>query len=74
MRFDVRLSPWVPHVSHHCTVPDSIKLCLLPPSTGLLITVAATVVNGFAPVPLHLEVARFTHEVDLVLHLVQSQQ
>ena len=74
MRFDVRLSAKVPHASHHCTVPDMIKLCLLPLLTGLPSMAAATVARGFAPVPLHLEVASFAHEVDLVLHRVQSQQ
>ena len=74
MRCDVRLSAYVPHVSHHCTVPDSIRMCLLSPTTGLQSIVAAIVASGFAPVPLHLEVAKSTHEVDLALHLVHSQQ
>ena len=74
IRLDVRLSAKLPHVSHQWTVPDVTKLCFLPPPIVLPPLSAARVVNGFVPVPLHLEVANLIQDVDLVLHAVQSQQ
>ena len=81
IRFDVRLSAYVPHVSHHCNVPDSIRLCLLPPLHPASETEACRAgvfanppTTGFGPPPGHFLVANFTREADLALHLVHSQQ
>jgi len=49
-------------------------MCFLPAPTELAAIVAAIVVRGFVPLPLHLEVAKFALEVDLTLHPVRSQQ
>ena len=74
IRLDVRLSVKLPHVSHQWTTPDVTKLCGLPPPKVLPPLSAARVVNGFVPVPSHLEVANLIQDVDLVLQAMQSKQ
>ena len=74
MRCEVRLSAYVPQVSHHCIVPAITKTCFLPWLTGPVVNVAALVSRGFTPQLPHLEAASFALEEDLGLHLVHSQQ
>ena len=74
IRCDVRLSAKQPHVSHHTTVPAVISRCLLPLPASPCSPPAAMRVRALALESLHLEVASLAQDVDLPLHLEQSQQ
>ena len=71
---EVRLSAKQSHVSHQWTVPDVTNACVLPPSSFLRPSTAATLVNALALEPSNLEVASFNQEVDLPLQVVHNQQ
>ena len=74
IRFDVRLSEKLPHVSHHSTVPALMIVCLLPLPTKPCSLITAAGTTQLILAVLHLEVASLAHDVDLLLQRVQIQQ